>query len=308
MNWDHLRTFLALSQHGSAQVAGQALGVNRTTVTRRIQQLQTDMGLTLITRTDSGWEATADGEALLELATQFAEELAQLNRQATASNEELAGPVRLSLPQPLLSVVMPSLRNLSARYPDIDIELEEQSILDPGVSEEVDLALRIANTQNPELPPDLHGRRIGPVQLGFYAHKDAIPSDHAGELDWISLDEELAHLTVAQWLSRVVQSERVRLRVNSAQAMLEAIQYGFGVGILPCFLGDSLPDVIRLGEPQDIHAELWLLIHPHLRRSARVLTVYEELSQLLLEQRPLFLGAQPQSEPINTPLLHVETH
>ncbi|MEO1272914.1 MAG: LysR family transcriptional regulator, partial [Myxococcota bacterium] len=134
MNWDHLRTFLALSQHGSAQVAGQALGVNRTTVTRRIQQLQTDMGLTLITRTDSGWEATADGEALLELATQFAEELAQLNRQATASNEELAGPVRLSLPQPLLSVVMPSLRNLSARYPDIDIELEEQSILDPGVS------------------------------------------------------------------------------------------------------------------------------------------------------------------------------
>ncbi|MBH23661.1 MAG: hypothetical protein CMH57_04170 [Myxococcales bacterium] len=291
MNWEHVRSLLALVQHGSTHRAARVLGVNRTTVSRHITRLEANLNLPLIHHTDDGWELTEFGGALVGVADRFQLALFDLQAEASAEQQQLAGRVRLSLPQPMLPIVMPALRQLAERFPLIQVELQEQASLAGTLAPDTPLALIVSDAPD----PNLVGRRVGPVQCGLYAHEEALARPSPG---WIGLDQELRELTLNRWLEQRIAPEDIRIRVGSAAAMLEAVMCGLGIGALPCFMADPVAELRRVHLPLPApEANLWLLTHPHALKHARVRAIYDGLLDLLIELRPIFKGAQEPTTP-----------
>jgi DNA-binding transcriptional LysR family regulator len=98
----------------------------------------------------------------------------------------------------------------------------------------------------------------------------------------VAPDENLDHLAQARWVARHIPRERIALRVDSLTAMVDAVQAGLGVGFLLCFLGDRTRDLVRVAEPLEaLDTQLWILMHPDLRRVTRIRTFTEHLSHSL---------------------------
>src|SRR5690606_31778056 len=89
--------------------------------------------------------------------------------------------------------------------------------------------------------------------------------------DWIGLEESLAHLGSARWMQEKIPAPRIMVRSNSVLGLHALARSGLGVAPLPCYLGDPDPLLVRVHEPlPEMASALWLLVHPDLRRVARI--------------------------------------
>jgi DNA-binding transcriptional LysR family regulator len=95
MNWDHLQYFLALAKDGRLVIAARSLGVNHTTVSRRIQALERDLGVQLFTRNKIGFELTEAGLQLQDIAHQVESQINGINKNISSENTEVTGTVRI---------------------------------------------------------------------------------------------------------------------------------------------------------------------------------------------------------------------
>ena len=124
MDWDNLRIFLALANQGSVRAAGAALGISHSTVARRIEAFEDQLGVRLFDRTPSGYALTAAGEEMLGVAGRVDEEISALERRILGQDTRLAGEIRVTLPDAIVSdLLMPDLADFTRDYPDIDLEI-----------------------------------------------------------------------------------------------------------------------------------------------------------------------------------------
>jgi DNA-binding transcriptional LysR family regulator len=152
-----------------------------------------------------------------------------------------------------------------------------------------------------EVPEDLVARRIGGVATALYAspayaasHKRLAPEG----LDWLAPDDSLSHLASARWLRTRIQPDRVRYRASSLIPLQVAARAGMGVAPLPCYLGDRDPGLIRIRAPvSEMDSTLWILMHPDLRRVARIRAFIDNIVPQLNRLRPLLEGRSPQGRP-----------
>ena len=162
LDWDDVRHFLQVVRSGSATQAAARLGINHTTVYRRIAALEDRLGKSLFERSSSGWVLTPVGERIVAFAESMAEEAHNIERQILAESHELSGLLRVTAADHCVErLVMPATRKFIQRYPQIDLEVV-------ATADEVDLAAREADvalrgTDQP--PPNLVGKRI--AQIGF---------------------------------------------------------------------------------------------------------------------------------------------
>jgi DNA-binding transcriptional LysR family regulator len=104
-------------------------------------------------------------------------------------------------------------------------------------------------------------------------------------LSWVSYDETMAHLPQAAGLRRSRRSNQkiAAVRVNDAEALLEAVLAGLGRSLLPCVIADRDSRLRRLGAsggPSVLSRELWLLTHSDLRRVGRIEAVVQWIGQI----------------------------
>lgn len=272
MEWDDYRYFLAVEQAGSALGAAKRLGVNHTTVLRRIAGLEKRLGVRLFERLRTGYTPTAVGEELREVAWRVEQTLLGVEHRLMGKDLQLSGVVRVTTTDTLFqSLLLPHLMAFRSRHPQIQIQVVVSHQIANLTQREVDVAIRATNQ-----PPDnMLGRKMGVARSAIYGARAYLKAQGCNlpfdQYDWVGLDETLAHLPEYHWLERYVSTERVTLRLDNLLHKIAAVKAGYGIAPLLCFLAEREPELMRLTEPDPLFdTDIWLLSHPNLRQVARI--------------------------------------
>lgn len=291
MAWDDMRLVLAIGRAGTLVGAARALGLNHSTLFRRLGALETQIGVRLFERFRDGYTPTAAGEEVIALAGRIDSDVTAIERRLAGRDLRPSGVVRVTTTDTLVELVMPMLASFRTAHPEIVLELAASNAILNLSRRDADVAIR----PSAEPPDMLVGRRVGTVAFALFAAADYLKRKPARlkleAHDWAAPDDTLAHLRAAQWIAATIPSERIGFRTGSLVALLSAVRAGMGVAPLPCYLGDSDPALRRLsGTMDDFAAGLWLLTHPDLRRVARIRAFMDFMAPALAGYGALFAG------------------
>ncbi|HET7827215.1 MAG TPA: LysR family transcriptional regulator [Anaeromyxobacter sp.] len=296
LDWGHLRFFLALARTGSLARAARSLGVDRNTVARRVAALEDELRLQLYERGPQGWIRTSAGEELAALASRVEEDVLALARHADARDTAVSGTVRLTSASHIAAcLIAPAVPALRERQPGLVLELAVDQRPFDLTRREADLAVRMGRPRDSGLVT----RKLSDVAFALYAAPSYLGRRRAVDLAgdaFLGFDESLASTPQERWLARVAPERRVVFRCNSTAALLAAAGVGVGVAVLPCFVADRDPGLVRMEGPQPVPHELWLLVHGDLRRTPRVRAVIDWLDALVAAARPSLAGAAKAGE------------
>ncbi len=293
--WDDLRLVLAVGDGGSLTAAAAALGVSHPTVFRRVNRIEARRGVRLFERARDGYGLTPAGEEVVALARRMAGDVTTLERRLAGRDLRPSGTVRLTTTDTLmLGPLPPLIAALRRREPDITVEIGMANAFLSLSKREADIALRPAAAP----PAPLIGRRLGIIATAIYAPRDLGPVADPAMQPWVLPDDSLSALPAALWAAERRLDRRAAFRANSLLAMRAAAAEGLGLVILPCYVGDAEPRLVRLGDPlPELEGALWLLAHPDLRRVARVRAVLDGLAALIGPLRPWLAGLRPSPVP-----------
>lgn len=291
-NWDDLRVFLAVARAGSLSGAARALGVNHSTVFRRVGAFEAELGARLFERLPSGYVLTPAGEEMREAAFRIEEQIAELDRRVSGQDLRLSGMIRITTVDMLALGVLPGhLAGFRAAYPGITLDVVVSNIALDLTRREADIALRVGNA-----PPEmLVGRRVGRIAFAAYCSADyraRRPDDNLAGHDWIGFDAE--HAPLSRRFAGFLPDARPVFRTNSIAAALGAVKAGVGLAPLPCAIADREPDLVRVVPlPQEFTLDLWLLTHEDLRTTARIRAFLDFMAAALAADADLIEGRRP---------------
>ncbi|NQD91366.1 LysR family transcriptional regulator [Pseudomonas sp. CrR25] len=283
MDWSDLQYFLAVAQGGSISQAARIQRVNHSTVLRRLQRLEEQLGVALFQRLPGGYVLTTAGEDLAGQLGGVGEQIDSAARQLLGQDQHIRGGIRLTSTDTLFaSLLTPLLAEFRQLHPGVSLQLVSNNSFLSLTRREADIAVRGSNKP----PENLLGRRVGGIQTALYAAPAYLERRPAhlplAEHLWVGLDDALAHLEQVAWLAARVPDERVVVRSDSLVGMVECVRLGLGVGLLLCPLAEARSDLVRLAEADPaLDTEVWVLSHPDLRKVARVRALSDFLYQRL---------------------------
>lgn len=274
LNWDDLRIFVAVADTGSLTAASRRLGVDHATVGRRLASLEAALGVRLVDRMPKGTPLTDVGADFAELARGMGDAAERLQRRARDASTSLTGTVTVSAPPVLAShFIAGSLGLLRERHPGLGVSLSGDVGLVSLEQRQADIAVRLVR------PDHLShiARAIGAVHLGLYA---APLMAGMPPTDWtfIGYDAALAHVPHHHWFERYVGERAVVMRSSDVNSQIAAARSGLGVAMLPRFMADQDPDLVRV-DPDTIPPvrTIWLVTHADIRKAPAVRAVADHL-------------------------------
>lgn len=272
MNWDDLRSFLAVVEAGGLVAAARRLGINHATVQRRIGRLETALGVRLFDRAPTGYVLTPAGEELVTGSRDMEDRMILLEARIAGRDLQLTGSVRLTTVDSIAETVLPRyLRRFREDYPALTVEVVVENRVLNLTRREADIALR----PGPDPRGTMVGRRFAGMGFAVYSADDGADA-------WITGDDSLQHLAAMQWLAGSLGARPVAVRCNSFSAMAAAASAGLGAAVLPRLLGDFRPELVRgTVLPDAATVDLWLLAHPEVRRISRVRVLLDHLAASL---------------------------
>lgn len=293
MDWDDLRLFLAIARAPSLTRAAQALGVNQSTVSRRLAAMEKQLDARLVERVAGGHALTAAGTELFATAAEVEEEIARIDRRVAGRNARLSGRLRVTCTDNFCnSYLAPHFARFAAEHPDIDLDVITRYQHLSLARREADVAIR--TTVKP--PETLVGRRLFRFALAAYGAADYVERAGSGvdpaDLDWIGWESDsfnrfmiLDHFPGAQ----------IRHRADSLLDMRSLARAGLGVAVIGCFAADPDPGLRRVyPDPiTDNKMDLWVLSHPDMWRAARVRVFTRFIADAFMADRDLFEGRRP---------------
>ena len=291
IDWDDVRYFLATARGGSVRTAAKRLGVNHATVLRRIAQLEDRLGAQMFEKLPSGYRLTPAGEEVLELANQMEATSHQLETCVFGRDQGVRGLLRVTLAPPLAThLLMPDFAEFARLYPDIEMEIQSSGELANLTNRESDVAIRVVYERK-TLPLNLHGLKGPELFGGVYISRDRLAAWRAGAVDpirWIVVSQH----GVSDWAREgEVRTAGVPFKTTDGETQIAAVRQGLGMTILPCFVGDADPLLVRApGASLYMHGTLWLLTQGETRKTKRVRLFTEFLSRRLVAHAPLLAG------------------
>ncbi|QDF99731.1 LysR family transcriptional regulator [Azoarcus sp. DD4] len=287
MQWDDIRYFLELARTGSLSGAARRLGVEHSTVARRVEALERSLGIRLFDRLPKAWSLTPEGETLVTQAGRLDNEALAFSRAALGVSS-LQGTVRVSAPPVLAGhFLAPRLATTRARWQNIDLELIGESRDANLARGEADLAIRMSRPT----APGLAARCIGEMGYGLYAaHGYTRRPREAWE--FLGYDDSLVQVPQQRWLAQLAGDRRFVFRSNDLAALLNATRVGLGIAVLPHFLAANDDAVSLVSDPVcPTLRQIWLVMHPDVKRSPRVRLLADLLIDLVSEAQALLSGA-----------------
>ncbi len=274
--WDDLRHLIAVSRHGSTLAAARALGVNQSTVHRRLLNLERCVGLSLVKRHPTGYRLSELGEGLIDEVMAVEAAAGQLVRKIDTLKLDLKGTIRLTCPEPTVSRIAASglLDRFHALYPGLAVEFVTSDRYLDLAKGEADVAFRSGEPVDDRLV----GRKICDSVWAVYASQTYVQRhgrpaslhDLSAHV-LIGFDGIMQNHRVAQWLPRVVPDARIASRQSSMLGVLSSVKAGVGVAPLPTTLGDAEPTLVQVLPPVPELTRAWyLLTPPDLRKSPRI--------------------------------------
>lgn len=287
MDWGDLKFVLAVARAGTLTAAARGLGVDSTTVGRRIVALETQLATRLFDRMRDGFRLTPAGEVAAAEAEAMEAHALSVESRLSGSDARIEGPVRLTALDGLIDrLIMPALPRLLSRHPRLELSVISGTETLRLSRREADIALRHARPTE----PDAVVREVGAFAMAFYC---AAGSDFADPPPIISMPQARDTAGFTQTLARAFPDSGVALRVNTEGHMIAAARAGLGVALIDCFAGDSDPGLRRF-RPEVVGANPLLAVtHVDIHRAPRVRAVIDFLTELRKEQADLIEGRRP---------------
>lgn len=275
VDWDLLRVFLALMRANTLREAAAALGTSHPTVRRKLHTLETQLGVVLFERTQQGLRATAEAAELLALAESVEASVDALARQASGLSPKLAGEIRVTVPDLIASeLLMEDLADFAATWPQIQLRIEPTYEVTDLKRREADVAIRVM-PHGVSPSGELVGRKAGTIYAATYGQTHQWVGWWGDERDQTPSEDT----AFADRPTGIVLPD-VRLQLAACIA-------GMGLAGLPCFMADAVLE--RHTEPRPSH-DIWVLVHPDLRRSPRLRVFRDAMVEAIERHRPRLEG------------------
>lgn len=288
MKWDDLKVFLAVARSGSISGAGRILDVRHSTVSRRMQQLELDLGVRLLERTTGGYNLTAAGEDLKGAATRMEKEVLVVSGGLLGQDSRLSGPIRVTVVNHIAeSLLMPIFAGFSVKYPQVNLQILGSNTYASLAQREADVAIRVTDAPT----ETLIGKMLSVFSSAVYGSPAYLASlkESGEEPDWIGTECCGFH---RRWTRERCPSGSHAITIDDTALAGAALKQGAGVSILPCFLGDASPDLERMSPPDPRYdLKLWVLIHSDLKRTARVRVFREYLGEEIAKRKAQLCGS-----------------
>ncbi len=283
--------FLAVVRDGSTLAASRTLRISQSTVSRRVDALESALGLKLFDRRSSGYALTDSGAALVPKAEAIELAVAEALTSARQQSRGLSGDIRLTTLAAFGQTFMvPAMKEFRLAYPDIQIELvASETVLDVNAGE-ADVALRAgleltdANLVARRVLLDgwsIYCSRDYAARFGVPLDSDALPG-HA----IIGLSKAFRNAPLSHWLDDVVPESAIVVRQHDVPGLLAGLRSGVGVGVMSDMVAEADGTLVRCFVPpvtQEI--PLWLVTTERLRKEPRVRALMDFLAGYLAQRR-----------------------
>ena len=300
MDWDKLRIFHAVADAGSLTHAGDTLHLSQSAISRQIRALEESLNTTLFHRHARGLILTEQGELLFEATRSMNKRLDATAARIRDSEDEVYGEIRVTTTTGFGTLwLAPRLPTLYEKYPDLKIDLMlEERVLDLAMRE-ADVAIRMKEPSQ----ADLIRRRLMTIRMRLYATRDYL--DTAGELSsiedisdhrLISQNPTTAQVAAGAFLVQSLLNQEIRstLTVNNYYGVLQAVLCHLGIGVLPDYLAEDFPHLVRvLPDVESADVPVFLAYPEELRQSKRVAAFREFVMEEIMAYRKRKVEDEP---------------
>jgi DNA-binding transcriptional LysR family regulator len=282
-SWDDIQYVLAVARTGSFLAAGERLGTNASTVSRRIQRLEQRLETKLFDRYAHGMQPTPAGIALTEKAAAMEAAANDIERHLAGADRKMSGSVRIAVPDGIATYwLTPALLDFRDRNPGLCIELIHGSGPVDLLGREADVAIRLFDPKHERYVAS----RVGRIQFSLFASPSYL-SAHGQPANMAQLAEHriVDHSgyrpigSLKAWHEYLTTHPGVTFRADMTSSFVAAVRAAHGIGLFPNFYRIVAPDLVPLDIRTDAHAPLWLLSHEETSRNARVRALLDFLLQ-----------------------------
>lgn len=284
MDWDDYRYFAALARAGSVRGAADDLGVNPSTVTRRLEHLESELGVALFLRTGRGMNITTEGVEVAQRVDEIGNHFRLLETSIKGRENQLAGSISITIPDIIANnFLIGDLAPFLEMYPEIELTLLPR-FRDPARQSEVDV--RINLTDDP--PEWMIGRRLGRFGLAAYGAPEYLQERGTGAtatwVGWPPGNEIAGHYN--QLRARYFPEIAATLNIDQVEMQRSALLARLGIGILPTFIGDADSRLVQIDTmPVQESPSVWILTHPNARSTRRIQIFLEYLREIFSDRQ-----------------------
>lgn len=294
MNWNDIKIFLEVARTQRLSSAAISLGIDSSTVSRRLHQLEKSMQVRLFERGNDGHQLTEQGLQLLQSSQLMEQTFQQCVATLQGVDLELSGTVKLGTTEAFGSFfVVPHLLDFNQQHPNINVDILPLSRMIKLSQHEADIAINIGKPRNTSyIVQKLTDYRLKLYVNRMYLKENPIKGfDHLREQKWIGYVNSFDLNQQLSYLNELFPEVQPILKSSSAVAQYMAVKQGLGIAILPCFLADKDDDLQVIFEDEvDIFREFWLVAHPDSKNIRRVSLLWDYLKKQVQQQQKLLLG------------------
>jgi DNA-binding transcriptional LysR family regulator len=291
-DWNDLRFFIEVTRAKSLSGAASKLGVNHTTVARRIQALEESLAVRLFDKTPAGYRLTTAGSELVRLAERVETACISAQELVAGQNPMLTGAVRLSVPEGFgAHVIARHLAAFRKRYPGIELEIV-------ALPESLSISKReahIAITLSEPRVGRLIARTLSDYTMRMYATRGylrrAPPVARLDDLKRHDLVATIVSIPEYHFLAEILPDARSRLRFKSINAQLAAVEAGLGMSLIPCYMAARRKGLVAvLPAEATVTHTFWMSMHEDMRHVGRVRAVWDWLKEIVATDHALLVG------------------
>lgn len=292
MDWDKLRIFHAVADAGSLTAAGDTLHLSQSAVSRQIRALEESLSTILFHRHARGLILTEQGELLFDATKSMNKRLEAASARIRDSEEEVFGELKVTTTIGFGTLwLAPRLVKLYEKYPELKIDLMlEERVLDLPMRE-ADVAIRMKEPSQ----ADLIRKRLMSVHMRLYASRDYLagmpPVQELSDLRHLRLvcqNPGSAQVSASTSLTQHLLGFDLPslLTVNNYFGVLQAVNNHLGVGILPDYVVEDFPDLVRvLPDVESAEVPVFLAYPEELRQSRRVSAFRDFVQEEIIAHR-----------------------
>ncbi|RFC64478.1 LysR family transcriptional regulator [Fulvimarina endophytica] len=294
IDWNNLNAFLAVARAGKLTLAARRLGVDHSTLSRRIAALEASLATSLFERSPNGYRMTEDGRRVLAEVQDMEDAVVRIQRDTDAAGGSIEGPIRLTMPEGFSTgFLVHHLAALKAEHPRLTVEL----IADPSIvslgKREADIAVMMERPAQGQLV----SKKLCDYEYGLYASRDYLASLSYGIASIADMNRSIligyipdrlptpAH----DYLAELLPGRQADLQVSNILTQVEATAAGLGLACLPAFIAGRRPELVRLlADDCRFERSYWIVTHANARYAARTRAVKDFLAGLVARNARFF--------------------
>lgn len=284
VDWNYYLYFLKVAENGNLNSAAVELGVNHSTVFRRINSLEEKLDVRLFERSKGGYTLTKAGEDILGRVRQVDVQMYSIQRSLLGKDIRLSGNLKISTTDTIGYYWLPPyVKRFKERYPEILIDLDIQTRYTNLTKREADIVIPAVNMQ----PDYMVGRQLSRIYFRLYGSRNyleryGIPDsvEEFGNHRFLVPNEALATISASKWLKKHIQDHQVAAASDKLSTLYKFAQQDLGIAPLPHYVGEADDRLVEIMElPDYCHRHVWILTHPDLRNTARIRTFMQFMYQ-----------------------------